>query len=97
VLLARALYREPSLLLLDEATSHLDVDREKAVNAAIRAARVTRVIIAHRPETISTADRVIVLDKGSLQREQNAAARRLCLIENADTQLLERPTGQGDG
>ena len=36
VLLARALYRGPGLLLLDEATSHLDVARERAVNAALR-------------------------------------------------------------
>ena len=35
VLLARALYRAPGLLLLDEATSHLDVARERAVNAAL--------------------------------------------------------------
>ena len=39
VLIARALYRQPGILLLDEATSHLDVEREKAVNAAIRATR----------------------------------------------------------
>jgi ATP-binding cassette subfamily B protein RaxB len=65
VLIARALYRQPSLLLLDEATSHLDVANEKAVNAAIRAARVTRIIAAHRPETIRSTDRVISLDQGT--------------------------------
>ena len=65
VLIARALYRQPSLLLLDEATSHLDVANEKAVNTAIRAARVTRIIAAHRPETIRSTDRVISLDQGS--------------------------------
>jgi len=64
VLIARALYRQPSLLLLDEATSHLDVANEKAVSAAIRAARVTRIIAAHRPETIRSTDRVISLDQG---------------------------------
>ena len=52
VLIARALYRQPSLLLLDEATSHLDAANEKAVSAAIRATQVTRIIIAHREETI---------------------------------------------
>jgi ATP-binding cassette subfamily B protein RaxB len=61
-LIARALYRAPVVLLLDEATSHLDVENERAVSAAIRATEVTRVIIAHRPETIRTADRVIDLD-----------------------------------
>ena len=62
VLIARALYRQPGVLLLDEATSDLDVTNEKLVNAAIRATRVTRVIVAHRPETIRSADRVINLD-----------------------------------
>jgi ATP-binding cassette subfamily B protein RaxB len=60
VLIARALYREPRVLLLDEATSHLDVDTEQAVSAAIRATHVTRIIAAHRPETIRSMDRVIV-------------------------------------
>ena len=63
LLIARALYRRPGVLLLDEATSHLDVSGEKLVSAAIRATRVTRVIVAHRPETIRTADRVINLDE----------------------------------
>ena len=63
VLIARALYRQPGVLLLDEATSDLDVANEKLVNAAIRATRVTRVIVAHRPETIRSADRVINLDE----------------------------------
>jgi ATP-binding cassette subfamily B protein RaxB len=65
VLIARALYRQPSLLLLDEATSHLDIANEKAVSAAIRATRVTRIIAAHRPETIRSTDRVISLDQAS--------------------------------
>jgi ATP-binding cassette subfamily B protein RaxB len=62
VLIARALYREPRLLLLDEATSHLDLAAEKAVNAALRSIDMTRIVIAHRPETIRAADRVIALD-----------------------------------
>jgi ATP-binding cassette, subfamily B, bacterial CvaB/MchF/RaxB len=66
VLIARALYRQPRLLLLDEATSHLDVGAEQAVNAAIRDSRVTRIIIAHRPETLRSADRIIYLDHGRI-------------------------------
>lgn len=61
VLLARALYKEPAILFLDEATSHLDIALEQAVNHAIQTLKVTRIIIAHRPETIRSADRVIVL------------------------------------
>ncbi|TLY70480.1 MAG: ATP-binding cassette domain-containing protein, partial [Gammaproteobacteria bacterium] len=67
VLIARALYRQPSLLLLDEATSHLDAANEKAVSAAIRATQVTRIIIAHREETIRSTDRVIHLDPATDQ------------------------------
>jgi len=61
VLLARALYKKPKILLLDEATSHLDVAREKQVSEAIRHLKLTRVIVAHRPETIASADRVFHL------------------------------------
>ncbi|AFQ46490.1 peptidase domain-containing ABC transporter [Burkholderia cepacia] len=64
VLLARAFYRRPAILVLDEATSHLDVERERLINDAVRAMNVTRIIIAHRPETIRSADRVIVLAHG---------------------------------
>ncbi len=67
ILLARALYRQPKLLFMDEATSHLDVQTERVVNEAIKALDVTRVIIAHRPETIRTADRVLLLEKGVLR------------------------------
>ena len=73
ILLARALYRQPKLLFLDEATSHLDVKTERVVNEAIKALDITRIIIAHRPETIRTADRVLLLDKGLLQDVTSSA------------------------
>lgn len=60
VLLARALYRSPKILFLDEATSHLDVALEHGVNQSIQHLNMTRVIIAHRPDTIRSAQRVIV-------------------------------------
>ena len=66
VLLARALYRQPSMLFLDEATSHLDVERERAVSAAIKKLPLTRIIIAHRPETIASVDRVVRLENGRI-------------------------------
>ena len=61
LLIARALYRRPAILFLDEATSHLDAENESRVNASIRALNITRVIIAHRPSTIASADRVMTL------------------------------------
>src|SRR5690606_35774815 len=64
VLLARALYRKPAILLLDEATSHLDVPRERAINAAVARMDMTRIVIAHRPDTIASVDRVVVLEGG---------------------------------
>jgi ATP-binding cassette subfamily B protein RaxB len=64
VLLARALYRQPQILVLDEATSHLDVLRERQVNHAIQQMKLTRIIIAHRPETIASCERVIELGAG---------------------------------
>ncbi len=64
LLLARALYRQPAILFLDEATSHLDIRCENSVNQAVSALKLTRIIVAHRPETIASANRVIKLVDG---------------------------------
>lgn len=66
VLLARALYRQPKILLMDEGTAHLDAMHEQAVNQAISAMGITRIIIAHRRETIEIADRVLVMAGGKV-------------------------------
>ncbi len=66
VLLARALYRQPKILIMDEGTAHLDTAHEQAVNAAISAMGITRIIIAHRAETIEAAQRILVMDGGTL-------------------------------
>ncbi len=73
IFLARALYKQPRILILDEATSHLDVAREQQVNQAIRSLSPTRIIVAHRPETILTADRVVVLDGGKIIEDLTVA------------------------
>jgi ATP-binding cassette, subfamily B, bacterial CvaB/MchF/RaxB len=72
VLLARALYRMPAVLVLDEATSHLDVAREAQVGQAIARLPVTRIIVAHRPQTLALVDRVIELREGRIVRDESA-------------------------
>ena len=55
--------------MLDEATSALDVDRERIVNQHVRRLSLTRLIVAHRPETIASASRVIVLGEGRVMQD----------------------------
>ena len=74
LLLARALYRRPRILFVDEGTSHLDLLKEREVNAALAALCITRVVIAHRPETIAAADRVVTLREGRVVEDSGAAA-----------------------
>ncbi|GLR69377.1 peptidase domain-containing ABC transporter [Agaribacter marinus] len=66
LLLARALYRKPKILLLDEATSHLDSALEHYVNQAMLQLDMTRIVIAHRTETILNADTIYQLNEGKL-------------------------------
>jgi ATP-binding cassette, subfamily B, bacterial CvaB/MchF/RaxB len=61
LLLARALYQQPSILILDEATSHLDVPTEQRIAAMLSELRITRIFAAHRPDTVAIADRVVAL------------------------------------
>jgi ATP-binding cassette subfamily B protein RaxB len=83
VLLARALYKRPQILFLDEATSHLDVERERQVNKAIQSLKITRVIIAHRPETIASVERVIVLHCGRVAYDGAQVAQPMKDHENS--------------
>ncbi|MCJ1899975.1 peptidase domain-containing ABC transporter [Paracoccus versutus] len=64
IVLARALYRRPSVLLMDEATSHLDSTNEEIINLAIRRLGMTRIVIAHRETTLAMTDRIIRIDGG---------------------------------
>ena len=78
ILLARALYKRPQILILDEATSHLDIAKEREVNTAVKDLNITRIVIAHRPETIASTDRVIELRAGRIYRDSrkiNVAAK----------------------
>ena len=66
VAIARALIRNTPILLLDEATSALDTHAEAAVQAALDrlAAGRTTLVIAHRLSTVTSADRIVVIDHG---------------------------------
>jgi len=68
--IARALLRNPQILILDEATSSLDTESEKLVQDALDRLMTTRtsIVIAHRLSTVRNADRIVVLDKGTINQ-----------------------------
>lgn len=66
VLLARAIYQNAPILILDEGTSHLDIVTEKKVLQNLSTLHLTRILVAHRPETISYADKVFAMRNGQL-------------------------------
>lgn len=92
ILLARALYKRPLLLILDEATSHLDVQLEQLVNDAVSRLAITRLIIAHRPQTLAMVDRIIVIENGTVSQELLPAQ----LFGSAETVENEVQEGMGD-
>jgi thiol reductant ABC exporter CydD subunit len=71
IALARALLRDAPLVILDEPTADLDPASVAAVAGALRelATRHTVLLIAHRPELVEHADRVVRLARGSVRRE----------------------------
>ncbi|MEE9356684.1 MAG: peptidase domain-containing ABC transporter [Methylococcaceae bacterium] len=70
ILLARALYKKPKILFLDESTAHLDIILEKRINYNIARMKLTRIVIAHRPETINFAQRVILVSQEGCFEQQ---------------------------
>ena len=65
LLLARALYREPSILFLDEGTSHLDLPTELAIMNAIADLGITCIYTTHREAVAQLADNVLSLGQNS--------------------------------
>jgi ATP-binding cassette subfamily B protein RaxB len=79
ILLARALYAQPAVLILDEATSHLDAQREAAIAAAVAQLGMTRIIAAHRRETLAAADRIVRIEAGRIVGEAAGPRRAAAL------------------
>ncbi|MFY1632860.1 ABC transporter ATP-binding protein [Solwaraspora sp. WMMB335] len=77
--IARALLKQAPIVLLDEATSALDIGNEIAIGEAIDAIRADRtlIVIAHRLQTIMTADQIIMLDEHGSIRESGTHAELL--------------------
>lgn len=69
IAIARAIIRNPAILLLDEATSALDSENEHKVQKALAALMQgrTTLVIAHRLATVQSADRILVMEEGSIR------------------------------
>ncbi|MFM1874936.1 MAG: hypothetical protein RL266_673 [Bacteroidota bacterium] len=82
IAIARAVLKDPRILILDEATSSLDSESERLVQEALDKLMVgrTSLVIAHRLSTIRKADRILVLDKGSIS--ENGRHEELLAKEN---------------
>ncbi|WP_234440456.1 ABC transporter ATP-binding protein [Streptomyces rimosus] len=90
---ARALLRRPRLLLLDEATSQLDAANEAALRETIgdTARHTTVLVVAHRLSTVTTADRILVMEAGrvrALGTHAELMARDSLYAGLAGTQLI---------
>lgn len=66
LMIARAIVHKPRLLFMDEATSALDNKTQNIVSQSLDKLQATRIIIAHRLSTIKNADRIYVMDKGTI-------------------------------
>ena len=75
LLLARALYRRPEVLFLDEGTANLDPDTERSIGAMLKRMAITRVVIAHRPELVRLADRVLLMRNGVIEQVEPSAVQ----------------------
>ena len=69
ILIARAVVHQPRILLLDEATAALDNVTQAIVQESLAGLKCTRLVIAHRLNTIRNADWILVMDQGKLAEE----------------------------
>ena len=95
--IARALLKDAPVVLLDEATSALDIGNELAIGAAIDAIRPGRtlVVVAHRLQTIMTADRIVMLDASGSVAESGTHAELLAAAGDYARYWNERVAAAG--
>lgn len=67
LLIARAVLGTPKLVVLDEATASLEVERERSIIKRLKSTGATLVIVSHRPEVWSLADRLLEVSEGSIR------------------------------
>ncbi len=107
--IARAILKNPPVLILDEATSSLDAESEALVQQAIENLMTDRttVVIAHRLSTIRRADRIVVIEEGTVRetgthdellRRADSFYRRLYQLQFAggDPAILDVPLNNGE-
>lgn len=93
--LARALFKEPKVLVLDEPTAFLDSESERLIQESLKRLkeRMTIIVVAHKPSTLTMADRIYVLDQGKITAEgrhdwleRNVAAYRYLFKESTPSE-----------
>ncbi|XP_075346708.1 antigen peptide transporter 2 isoform X2 [Mycteria americana] len=94
IAIARALVRRPTVLILDEATSALDGEGEVALQQWVRSSGArTVLLITHCPRMLEAADRVVVLERGTVVEMGTPAELRSC--RGPYSRLLQRSPGTG--
>jgi len=84
VLLARALYRQPTVLVLDEGTANLDERNEELIADLIHALPITRIVVAHRPALIRRASKVYVVGGRKITEVESRETAVMIAAESAE-------------
>jgi len=88
LLIARALVKKPAVVILDEATSALDNRTQASVTESLTRLSTTRIIVAHRLNTIRNADRIYVIEAGRVV--QHGTYQELSTASGAFYELVKK-------